>query len=162
MLMSRFLIHSTIKDGTRISGYKLKDSNGNFVLKEKQEVEKLALNGYIDNATARLDPNTGVITMKGKGCKLRELPVLKLNDRQTRVTYKVIAIYSQNRRTVGYQVISSCGVVERWDVNKAVDKARNGLIIGVGVQKFGDQYRLRGKNGFSLENIPIYKIPINR
>lgn len=161
MFMSRFSIHSTIKDGTRISGYKLVDMNNNYSIKEKSEVEKLALNGYIENATARLDPNTGAITMKGKGCKLRELPVLRLNDRQTRVTYKVVGIYSQNRRTVGYKVISSYGVVEKWDLNKAVSKARDGLVIGVGIQKFGEQYRLRGKNGFSLESLPIYKIPIS-
>lgn len=158
MIMSRYTIHSTIKDGTRISGYKLQDIHGDYTIKEKADVEKLALNGYIDNATARLDTKTGIITMKGKGCKLRELPVLRLNDRQTRILYKVIGIYSYNRHTVGYRVQSSMGGIEHWKVEKAVAKARDGVVVGVGIQKFGDTYRLRGKDGFSLESLPVYKM----
>lgn len=157
MIMCRYKIRETIKDGTQICGYKLICADGSIVIKDRNEVEQLARAGYIDNVTACISKDN-VITLKGRGCKLRDFPVIKLNDREIRVTYRVTALYTKDRRTVGYKLVSSTGVVADANLTQAVELARNGTIIGVGVQKFDKEYRLRGKDGFSLEKLPVYKL----
>lgn len=156
MLISHHTIIGTIKDGTIIRGYKLKDQNGRVVLKDKKEVCELAQLGYITNALARVEG--GVMVLKGVGCNLRDIPSIQISKLNTPETYTIINRIVRDKKTIGYTIRGSKGNVKAIDIRTGIKLANNRLIRNVGVQKYdNNEYRLRGKNGFSIKDLPVIK-----
>lgn len=164
MLLENYKILNPIKEGTLIIGYRLINQHNQVVTKPREEVLELAMLGYIVNAKARIE--NGVITLKGVGCKLRDLPALQINKMNTPEMYKLTHRIISNRKIVGYIVLDNKGAKRKISVEEGIELARNKRIHNVSIQKYSESdYRLRGKNGFSLENLPTVSIkaePVNR
>lgn len=108
-IIQRYAIISTIKDGTLVVGYRLQGENGEVCVKDKAEVVKLAINGYIINAIAR--ETNGNYSLFGNGCKLRDIPVIQLKKAETRIQYSVVRLIVNNKRTVGYTLVDTNGKI---------------------------------------------------
>lgn len=157
MILEHYTILNPIKEGTVIIGYRLKNGNNQIVTKPRDEVNELAVLGYITNAKARVE--NGTVTLKGIGCKLRELPALQIRKMNTSEEYIVTHRVISNRKIVGYVVLNNKGASRKISVAEGIELAKRKRIHNVGIQKYSDtDYRLRGKNGFSLEELPTISI----
>lgn len=157
MLLENYKILNPIKEGTVIIGYRLINQRSQVVTKPRDEVLELALLGYITNAKARIE--NGVITLKGIGCKLRDLPALQIKKIDTPELYVLTHRIISNRKIIGYIIQNNKGATRKISVDEGIELARNKRIHNVSIQKYGDSdYRLRGKNGFSLETLPTVSV----
>lgn len=152
-IIQRYAIISTIKDGTLVVGYRLQGENGEVCVKDKAEVVKLAINGYIINAIAR--ETNGNYSLFGNGCKLRDIPVIQLKKAETRIQYSVVRLIVNNKRTVGYTLVDTNGKIGNYSLADCLDMARKGLIVGVSIQKYGENdYRLRSRHSNNISKLP--------
>lgn len=157
MLLEHYTILNPIKEGTVIIGYKLSNRHGQELTKTRDEVNELAMLGYITNAKARME--NGVITLKGVGCRLRELPALQIKRMNAPKKYIVTHRIISNRKIIGYIVLDEGGSSRKISVSDGIELARRKRIHNVGIQKYSNSdYRLRGKNGFSLESLPTISV----
>lgn len=156
-IQRRYVITHRILDGTTVLGYRLRDSEGNSINQTKEITARLALDKYIDNATAQRDLKHDSIIIKGVGCELKKLPSITVSHNK-KVKHVIVARIVNGKTTVGYKLQSTDGGESVVNVDKAVDMARKGQITNAKVQKFGDMYRLRGANGYTLNQINVIKV----
>lgn len=153
MLLKRVKILNTIKDGTVIRGYRVVDTAGEVKDISREDLNELALLGYVINAEARVE--NGVTILKGVGCKLRDLPAIRLRDRNKPEQFIITHRWVDKRRTIGYTIQGNKGTCRNIDMNTALKMAKQKLILHVTIQKYSDgEYRLRGKDNFSIEKLP--------
>jgi len=157
MLLGNYRLDKTVKDKNRIIGYIITDLiEGKSLMKDKAFIEQAAVGGYIINARG-IENKDGTITLQGYNCKLRELPIIRIQPRGP-IRHKVTGIITRNKKTIGYVLTDSNGKSMSVNLEEAVSMTRNGLIEDVSVQKYADScIRLRGKNGFALDGVPKYK-----
>ena len=92
------------------------------------------------------------------GCNLRDIPSIQISKLNTPETYTIINRIVRDKKTIGYTIRGSKGNVKAIDIRTGIKLANNRLIRNVGVQKYdNNEYRLRGKNGFSIKDLPVIK-----
>lgn len=155
MLLKRVKLLATLKDGTTIKGYRVVTIDNEVINIERDKIYELAALGYVDNATAIKKP--GSISLCGKGCHLRDLPCIQLRKlNNDNIMYIITHRIVNDRHTIGYRIKSETGVAKEIDIDEGLKLARDKRIKNVAIQKYNDyDYRLRGRNGFSLEKLPV-------
>ena len=155
-------------DGVNILGYAIQDKTTQQIsLMDKATVDQLAITKQIENVVAQ--NYDGKILLKGKNCKLNELPNynpdgsiynrtdLHLDDNEDII---VSARITKSKATVGYVIsLRRNGVViDRRSITKEglVKLAKDGNISNVRVQLSNKTPILRGVN-FELAKLPIYR-----
>ena len=156
------------KNGVKVEGYIIEDQSNNRNYIPKQELERLVMLKKVVNAHGQL--YNGKFYIKGKNCKLTDLPILDCKGNliprngQRKVTpyMRIIKRVVKGKDTIAYQLevkhnengnIES-GVVPRETV---LQFAETGVLINARVQKDGGKSILRGVN-CDLSKLPIVRV----
>lgn len=152
-------------DGGKIIGYQLVGIDGKIFNIKKEELEKLALNGMVENCT--VIQYNGVNYLKGVGMRLSDLPALSmragiekntgLNNAGVNPALEIVARLMSGTRVVGYVVQDIAGKQYKLSKEKVWELAREKIIINAIAQVCNKQKILRGV-GMELRQLKCIEV----
>lgn len=144
-MMEQYMITTVLKDGISVKGYILKSNTGANEVRNRQEVCEMALRGFIVNAIAKKQNNQ--ITLSGRGCHLRDLPVKQLTKARSNTKWVVTGRLVRGRDLVGYIIRNDMGETQHINIETGLRMTRSKDITNAIVQKYTDgKSKLRGRN----------------
>lgn len=166
---AKYEIIGRIKSGATVVAYMINDRTTNKQCKfERPVVEQLALNKQIYNCTAQVYANA--VIMKGINCQLNKLPnynpdgtIIKkeedIKKKKEPPNLELIGKIQDGRSISDYIVINIADRDSIMKISKeqVIQLAIDDRFINAKAQKNNDQYILRGKNGFNIHRLALYK-----
>lgn len=156
------------KNGVRVEGYIIEDQSNSRAYIPKQELERLVMLKKVVNAHGQI--YNGKFYIKGKNCKLTDLPVLdnqgnlisKGVQKKTAPYMKIVKRVVKGKDTIAYLMelhhptsgANESGILPREAVLKF---AENGVVMNARVQRDGGKSILRGVN-CDLSKLPVMRM----
>lgn len=155
MLATRYRVSTRIMDGVQVLAYDVIDGNGGVHRFTKNEFDRLALNGQIENVHAQT--SNGKIYIKGtNGLKLKSLKALNVSKQSNvdmRCSIRAKIKFPANRNIMGFIVECYDNSREVITTNQAKMMAENGKLKNARINKVKGERILRGVD-CNLTEIP--------
>jgi len=162
MLATTYYIIARYMDGVRVVGYEVESVEGHRDRMTKRQVEELALNKQIINCTAQkyTNPkkNKETVVLKGVGCKLSDLPTIRLNKKSGEIDKRgvIVARIVDGKNTVSYAIRKYNGEITSVSRDNTMLLARKGALKNARAQRSKGELLMRGVK-CDLAKLPIVK-----
>ena len=167
--MTKYKLVGRCLDGVRVEGYIVQElKTGRTVFAPKDTVDKLALSRQIENCVTQ--KYNGEIKIKGKGCKIVNLPLCDKNGRligrdnkvkeKEKGDWEIVGRIMNKQRTLGYRLRYNDGYNMKVTDKRRDDvilMAKHKLISNARVQLSKGESILRGV-GCELTQLPTYRV----